>query len=51
MNQQENQERTNQAVEFEDLTVEVSAQQNVKGGNRGSVSVPTGSVTFFDHTY
>jgi hypothetical protein len=49
MSQQENPERTNQAVEVEDLAVKESQQQGVKGGNR--VIVPTGSVTFFDNTY
>ena len=34
MSQQENQERANQAVETEDLTVEESVQQEVKGGPR-----------------
>jgi len=34
MNQQENPVRTNQAVEVEDLTVEESAQQEVKGGSQ-----------------
>jgi hypothetical protein len=33
MSKQEKQEQTNQADEVEDLTVEVSAQQEVKGGN------------------
>jgi hypothetical protein len=32
MHQQENQKPTTQAVEIEDLTVEESAQQEVKGG-------------------
>jgi hypothetical protein len=36
MNQQENQERANQSVEVEDLTVDTAAQQEVKGGNRGN---------------
>jgi hypothetical protein len=43
MNQQENQERMNQMVE--DLTVEASAQQEVKGGNRGTQAVYTGHIT------
>lgn len=32
MNQKENQERVNHSVEVEDLTVEGSAEQEVKGG-------------------
>jgi hypothetical protein len=32
MNQQENPEPMNQVVEIEDLTVEVAAQNEVKGG-------------------
>ena len=35
MNQLENQERTNQADEIDDLTVEESGQDEVKGGNGG----------------
>ncbi len=38
MNQQENQKPTNPVVEIEDLTVEESAQQEVKGGPRMSCS-------------
>jgi hypothetical protein len=37
MNEQENQKRTNQEVKLEDLPVEVSAQQEVNGGPRGTV--------------
>jgi len=36
MNYQENPERTNQTIEVEDLTVEESAQQEVKGGTECS---------------
>ena len=38
MNQQENQEPTSQAVEVEDLSVEESAQNEIKGGPRMSCS-------------
>ena len=33
MNQQENKERTNEAIEVEDLTIEESTQHEVKGGS------------------
>jgi len=38
VNQQENQEPTSQAVEVEDLSVEESAQNEIKGGPRMSCS-------------
>ena len=36
MNKQENKERTNEAIEVEDLTIEESAQHEVKGGSSGN---------------
>jgi hypothetical protein len=45
MNQQENPEQKTLAVEVEDLTVEESAQQEVKGGTKGIQTVYTGSIT------
>jgi len=49
MNHQENPERTNQAIEVEDLTVEESAQHEVKGGlatnNLKQMSLASLSVT------
>ena len=36
MNRQDNRERMNEAVEVEDLTIEESAQHEVKGGSSAS---------------
>ena len=48
MNQKENQGQTKPASEIEDLTVEESTQQEVKGGNRGSASNNT---VYFTNDY
>ena len=42
MSQQDNQERTNQAIKIEDVTVEESRQDEVKGGDGGIQKVGCG---------
>ena len=44
MSQQENQERTNQAIEIEDLTVEESGQDEVTGGANNLTKVGVGTL-------